>query len=98
MKNDKNAELELKVLSTSTIPDIEGRGNRVKLQEGLALVKLNGKTVRRDNDVPEILRKDREVSSDPDDGPLKKGDDKEEVQHTLELEGTAAFCLLLRLL
>ena len=81
MKSDKN-EHELKVLST--IPDnIEGRGNRVRLQEDLVLVKLDGKTVRRDNELPLILRK---VSGDPDAGPLKKGDDKEEVQCTLELE------------
>ena len=88
MKSDKN-EHKLKVLST--IPDnIEGRGNRVRLQEDLVLVKLDGKTVRRDNELPLILRK---VTSDPDAGPLKKGDDKEEVQYTLELEGTAEFCL-----
>ena len=61
VKSDKN-EHELKVLST--IPDnIEGRGNRVRLQEDLVLVKLDGKTVRRDNELPLILRK---VTSDPD--------------------------------
>jgi hypothetical protein len=89
VKSDKNEEHELKVLST--IPDnIEGRGNRVKLQPGLVLVKLDGKTVRRDNELPPILRT---ASADPDDGPLKQGDDKEAVQCTLELEGTAEFCL-----
>jgi hypothetical protein len=90
VKSGKNEEHESKVLPTSAIPDIEGRGNRTKLQEGPVLVKLDSKTVRRDNELPPILRT---VSADPDDGPLKKGDDKEEVQCTLELEGTAEFCL-----
>jgi hypothetical protein len=93
VKSAKNEEFELKVEPTSTIPDIEGRGNRVKLQEGLVLVKLDGKTVRRDNELPLVLRKDRKVSAGPDDGRLKKGDDKEEALYSLELKGTAEFCL-----